>query len=319
MSDTAVVELSDADRAALAEAQEGVPEIVRAAEALTIATAEDAVAATEFLSQIATHKKKNETARKRVVKPLQDHAKFLSDQFKESAAPLEQADQIARDKVRAFNAEQARLREEQEAAARETERQQRERAEAEQRAEQQRATEAREKAEREARAAREEAERLEREEAEQRAAEQDALAQEMADMDAIELAAILRDGGAEQPRVVAARAELQKRRERRVAQERAREAQETAEAAGLAERDAAARPAVEPPRAQAIEPTALRSESGAISTSKRMKGTITDPDQVPRAYCSPDQRLINEAVKAGVTEIPGVLVEQVEDLAVRAK
>lgn len=319
MTDTDVVELSDADRAALAEAQEGVPEIVRAAESLTITTADDAVAATEFLSQIAGRKKKNETARKRVVKPLQDHAKFLSDQFKESAAPLEQADEIARGKVREYNAAQAKLREQQEAAARAEEDRQRREAE-EHRAEQERiARERREAAEREAQEARAEAERVAREAEEQRAREDEDLVREMADMDAIDLTVLARDGDPADRRVAAAHAEMERRRVERAAQESARESEERREAAELSERDVAARPAVEPPRTQPIAAAPLRSESGAISTSKRMKGTITDPAQVPRAYCTPDQRIINEAVKAGVTEIPGVLIEPFEDLSVRAK
>jgi len=41
---------------------------------------------------------------------------------------------------------------------------------------------------------------------------------------------------------------------------------------------------------------------------KQWVGEIEDPEKVPREYCSPDQRLINNAVKMGVREIPGVKI-----------
>ena len=37
-------------------------------------------------------------------------------------------------------------------------------------------------------------------------------------------------------------------------------------------------------------------------------GEIEDPKKVPKEYCVPDQKLINQAVKMGVREIPGVKI-----------
>jgi hypothetical protein len=52
-----------------------------------------------------------------------------------------------------------------------------------------------------------------------------------------------------------------------------------------------------------------RTESGASASIRTAwSGEITDPDQVPREYCSPDQAKINQAVKAGLREIPGVRI-----------
>jgi len=53
----------------------------------------------------------------------------------------------------------------------------------------------------------------------------------------------------------------------------------------------------------------VRTESGSSSYQARAwKGTIIDADLVPIAYLSPDQRKINDAIKAGVRTIPGVAI-----------
>jgi hypothetical protein len=52
-----------------------------------------------------------------------------------------------------------------------------------------------------------------------------------------------------------------------------------------------------------------RTEGGATASIRtQWTGEITDPDQVPREYCSPDEKKINQAVKAGIREIPGVRI-----------
>lgn len=54
-------------------------------------------------------------------------------------------------------------------------------------------------------------------------------------------------------------------------------------------------------------------------TSSRMDWTfeITDPDQVPRQFCVPDERLIRAAVKAGLKELAGVRIYEKEVFAHR--
>ncbi len=66
-----------------------------------------------------------------------------------------------------------------------------------------------------------------------------------------------------------------------------------------------------------VAPLPQRTHAGA-ATRKRWTATVTDPAQVPREYLVVDQRLINAAVKQGVREIPGVSIEHVPELAVRA-
>ena len=53
----------------------------------------------------------------------------------------------------------------------------------------------------------------------------------------------------------------------------------------------------------------IRTEEGTSFWRDNWIGEITDPAQVPAEYCSPDQKKINAAVKQGVREIPGVLIE----------
>ncbi len=59
------------------------------------------------------------------------------------------------------------------------------------------------------------------------------------------------------------------------------------------------------------ETVVARTDDGVSAFIKQpWKGTITDPSQVPRPYCEPSQTLINQAVKAGIREIPGVEIKQ---------
>lgn len=52
-----------------------------------------------------------------------------------------------------------------------------------------------------------------------------------------------------------------------------------------------------------------RTETGASAhTRKVWKAEIVETSQVPREFCTPDMKLINEAVKAGIREIAGVRI-----------
>jgi len=84
------------------------------AEARVIATFEDLMPATIDLSLIAKIKKGIEEKRKEYVQPLQFHVKEINDAFKALMEPIETADKITRQKILAFNAEQDRIRREQE-------------------------------------------------------------------------------------------------------------------------------------------------------------------------------------------------------------
>jgi len=84
------------------------------AEQRAITIAEDLKPATDDLSIIARVKKALEAKRKEFVTPLQEHVKEVNEAFKRLMEPIEIADKTTRDKILAFQQEQARLRREQE-------------------------------------------------------------------------------------------------------------------------------------------------------------------------------------------------------------
>lgn len=57
------------------------------------------------------------------------------------------------------------------------------------------------------------------------------------------------------------------------------------------------------------ENTTIRTEEGTAFWRDNWVGEVTDPAKVPPEYCSPDQKKINAAVRQGVREIAGVLIE----------
>ena len=62
----------------------------------------------------------------------------------------------------------------------------------------------------------------------------------------------------------------------------------------------------------------VRTESGTTAyQTKRTVATIINDAEVPREYCSPDMKLINDAVKQGVTMIPGVKIEEITETRYR--
>ncbi len=67
------------------------------------------------------------------------------------------------------------------------------------------------------------------------------------------------------------------------------------------------------------EQKVVRTESGSSSyQSKAWKAEIFDPSRVPIQFCSPDQKKINEAVKAGIRDIPGVRITEETQTKFRA-
>lgn len=54
----------------------------------------------------------------------------------------------------------------------------------------------------------------------------------------------------------------------------------------------------------------IRSENGKAVIATKWVCIITDPALVPRAYCEPVQKLLNDAVRAGIREIPGCKIEE---------
>lgn len=102
----------------------------------------------------------------------------------------------------------------------------------------------------------------------------------------------------------------QRELERRKAEEEIRKVQAELYRQQQAEAKAAN---VEPPPPPVPIPikaeTVTRSDTGASAhVRKAWKAEVIDPAQVPREFCEPSMKLINEAVKGGVRELKGVRI-----------
>lgn len=299
--------------------------VVAQAHQVQVRTHAEAADATEFLAQVKGALKRAEEARVFLVKPLNDHVKAINARVKAEVAPLEEADAIVREKVLAHRREVERQRAEEQARldreAAERERQ----AEEARRAEEARARAEREAAAREAARAEEEAraaERRRREELQRQASEVERRIAGLSDDQLREIAAPGPEGPATTEGRLereAATAELTRRRQAREAQERAAAARQREDEARAAEEAARNRPLPQVPRAIAAPAAPLRSASGRAAEKKRWVATVVDANAVPREYLVVDQAAINAAVRKGVRSIPGVRIEQVDELAVRAR
>jgi hypothetical protein len=64
-------------------------------------------------------------------------------------------------------------------------------------------------------------------------------------------------------------------------------------------------------------PRAVRANSGSAHQKKRWVCRIVDPAEVPRQYCAPIQTLLNEAVKSGMRNIAGCVIEEISETTFR--
>jgi len=109
--------------------------------------------------------------------------------------------------------------------------------------------------------------------------------------------------------------ELERRKQEEAARKAAEELQKKINAE--AKKAGVEAPVVAAPVIPKTEGT-VRTETGASSYQvKRWVCTVTDPDAVPRGYCSPDQKKLNEAVRVGIREIPGCIIEEVSETRFR--
>jgi hypothetical protein len=104
--------------------------------------------------------------------------------------------------------------------------------------------------------------------------------------------------------------QAQRELERRKAEEEIRKAQ--AELYRKQQEEAKALQVEAPPPPAPIPiktETVTRSETGASAHVRKVwKAEILDESQVPREFCIPDMKLINQAVKGGIREIAGVRI-----------
>lgn len=309
------------ERRKVGEVSDAVVSAVTAAQSIQVRTAQEAEDATEFLSRLAREKRQAEDARKFLVGPLNAHVKAINERFKPTAEMLDSADQIVREKVITYRrqVEEARRLEQERLDA---ERRERERmAEEQRRREEAEARAAREAAAREAARAEADARAAERRRQEELAAKASARRQEIAAMDDDALKLLIDEGdqcGSPADARMASE-ELEARQRAREAQERAAAAREAEEAARRAEEEARSRPLPEIPATVVAAAPRLASTSGRVAERKRWKATVVSEALVPRQYLKVDEAAINAAVRGGARHIAGVRIEQVDELAVRAR
>jgi hypothetical protein len=281
-----------------AEAVEQVSETLEIARTLTVNTPRDAEIAVEFLARVAQERKRNTSLRRSLVDPMNERVKAINDRFKSNEAPLLEADELVRARLLSYTQqEEQRLAEEQK-------RIDAERVERERLAEEERQREL---------AAAAEAERAEREREQARQAElreaANERAREIAMLDDHELEQLYQSGTDRE----LVDAEQKSRRDAREAQERAEKARRQAEEATQASI------AVQSAPAAVAAPTKLTSAGGNASVRKEWRATAIDRSKLPDEYLIVDEARINQEVKAGTREIPGVTIELVSGLAVRAR
>jgi len=106
--------------------------------------------------------------------------------------------------------------------------------------------------------------------------------------------------------------ENERRRQEALARQAAQEEQErlAQEAAAAAAEGIEYEPVIVVPQVIPEAPKVTHTAEGSSSQRKKWNCTIIDPDKVPREYCTPDQKLLNDAVKRGVRAIEGCLIEE---------
>jgi len=117
--ETALIQIEPGMNPDVVNLLEQVMSIKEYADKREIAKPEDVEDATNDLSEIQKLKRAIEEKRKEYTDPLNTHLKDVNNAFKLLSEPLEQANQVTRQKVLAYNAEIERKRQEAEAIERE--------------------------------------------------------------------------------------------------------------------------------------------------------------------------------------------------------
>lgn len=111
-----------------------------------------------------------------------------------------------------------------------------------------------------------------------------------------------------------AKVEQERRKAEARAREEARKLQEALDAEAKEKGIEAAK--VQEPVMPKDDPV-TRTEAGSANLRTVWTFEVMDPDKVPRKYCTPDPRLIRQAVKGGVRKMAGVRIYQDQQVAIR--
>lgn len=114
--------------------------------------------------------------------------------------------------------------------------------------------------------------------------------------------------------VFQAKKEQERRKAEARAQEEARKFQEALDAE--AKETGIEAPKVEMPTMPKADPV-TRTEAGSANLRTVWTFEVLDPNNVPRKYCTPDPKLIRQAVKGGVRKMAGVRIYEDQQVAIR--
>lgn len=262
--------------------------LVSKAEKAYIQMSEDVQIARAILKQCQEAEGDIESKRVEITKPLNDFIKEVNVLFKETTTPILTAKNTIKTKILAYEQEQERIKKE---------------------------AEAKRFAEEQARLKRLEEERLEREriEAKKRAEEEAKLKAEQERLRKLEEARIEKE-------LLAKKANEDEQKKIREEAEKQRIDRELLEKEKLqieqAKRDAEEERKRLEEEKKIIEAKKAADEEAAMLAAKlKVKGVrsrwsfeIVNEEEISRAYCSPDSKKINEAIKAGVREIKGLRI-----------
>jgi hypothetical protein len=295
-------------------------QVIAQARALVVSNPQEYEAAAGILQSLRGAFKKLDEERKAITGPIDAAKARVMAFFKPHSDAVQEAGELVRGKLVAYDTEQARIAAEAARKAEEEARRQRAAAEAKARQE-------REAAEAKAKAEREEADRQRREqEAAQRRADEQRAAQERAQREAEEAK---RRGDSEAARLAeeeANRAEASRKAEEARAEQARKEALRADTKADNAEARGEVRAAEHENTAASIVAQVVQTEApkvSGIARKKVWKYRIKDPSAIKRAYLTEDEVKIGKLVRAMGAEaadmVGGIEVWQENDVAARAK
>lgn len=264
--------------------------LVQKSEKLQIVKTEDTQIATAILKDCQNIEQELEEKRIEITKPLNDFVKEVNILFKETATPILTAKNNVKQKILAYNQEQERLRREEEEKRLAKER---------------------------ARLRKLEEERLERERLEQRKRDEEErkLRIEQERLQKLEEERIAKEieankANEEEQRKIREEAEKQRLERERLEKERLEIEQQKREAQEERLRLEEEKRFMEEKRIAEENEAKQAEEMRVKGIVKRMAWEIVNEENIPRVFCSPDSKKINEAVKSGIRNIEGVRIFQ---------
>jgi len=262
--------------------------LIEAAKSQELVKREDMQSATAILKDCQITEKELEAKRVEITKPINDFVSEVNTLFKETAVNVLQAKNIIKTKILTFEQEQERIRKEEEQKR---------------------------FAEEQARLKKLEEERLERERIEQakREAEEKKLRAEQERLRKLEEARIEKELKAKQLNEAEAqkiRDEAEKQRLERVALENEkieieRQKREAEEEKKRLEEE---KKTMELKRIADLEESDRLAQLKVKGIYKKWSWEIVDEEKIPRAFCSPDSKKINESIKKGIRVIDGLRI-----------